>query len=75
MAFAQAQSDPWTSSAQNLRDAFDGPIATALVAVAVVLTGITFAFSEGQGKRQIAGLAFGGAMSLGVARFMSWLFT
>lgn len=70
-----AQSDPWTASANNLKTAFTGPIATALIAVAVVITGMVFAFSEGQGKRQIAGLTFGGAMALGAVRFMAWLFT
>ena len=70
-----AQTDPWTASANNLRIAFTGPIATALIAVAVVVTGLTFAFSEGAGKRQLAGIAFGGAMAMGAARFMSWLFT
>ena len=72
---AYAQSDPWTASANNLQTAFTGPIATALIAVAVVVTGMVFAFSEGQGKRQLAGLTFGGAMALGALRFMSWLFT
>lgn len=70
-----AQSDPWTASANNLKTAFTGPIATALIAVAVVVTGMVFAFSEGQGKRQLAGLIFGGAMALGAVRFMTWLFT
>lgn len=70
-----AQADPWTQSANNLQTAFTGPIATALIAVAVVVTGMVFAFSEGQGKRQLAGLTFGGAMALGAVRFMAWLFT
>ena len=56
--------DPWTASANNLKTTFTGPIATALIAVAVVITGMTFAFSEGQGKRQLTGLLFGGAMAL-----------
>src|SRR5687768_12245511 len=47
---AYAQGDPWTASANNLQTAFTGPIATALIAVAVVVTGMVFAFSEGQGK-------------------------
>lgn len=67
--------DPWTASANNLKTAFTGPIVTALIAVAVVITGMTFAFSEGQGKRQLTGLLFGGAMSLGAVRFMAWIFT
>lgn len=72
---ARAQADPWTTSAQNLKTAFTGPIATALIAVAVVITGLVFAFSEGQGKRQLSGLVFGGAMTIGAVRFMSWLFS
>lgn len=72
---AFAQNDPWTSSANNMRTAFTGPIATALIAVAVVITGLTFAFSEGAGKRQLAGIAFGGAMAMGAIRFMNWLYT
>ncbi len=67
--------DPWTASANNLKTAFTGPIVTALIAVAVVITGMTFAFSEGQGKRQLTGLLFGGAMALGAVRFMAWIFT
>jgi TrbC/VIRB2 pilin len=55
--------------------AFTGPIATALIAVAVVVCGMVFAFSEGQGKRQLAGIVFGGAMAIGAVRFMAWLFT
>ena len=67
--------DPWTASANNLKTAFTGHIVTALIAVAVVITGMTFAFSEGQGKRQLTGLLFGGAMALGAVRFMAWIFT
>jgi len=72
---AFAQGDPWTSSAQNLKTAFTGPIATALIAVAVVVCGLVFAFSEGQGKRQLSGIVFGGAMAIGAVRFMTWLFS
>lgn len=75
VTLAFGQSDPWTASANNLKTAFTGPLATALIAVAVVVTGLTFSFSEGQGKRQLAGLAFGGAMAMGAVRFMAWLYT
>ena len=77
LAFAGSASaqDPWTASANNLKTAFTGPIVTALIAVAVVITGMTFAFSEGQGKRQLTGLLFGGAMAMGAVRFMAWIFT
>ena len=70
---ALAQGDPWTSSAQNLKTAFTGPIATALIAV--VVCGLVFAFSEGQGKRQLSGIVLGGAMAIGAVRFMAWLFS
>jgi type IV secretion system protein TrbC len=77
MAFAipALAQDPWTASANNLKTAFTGPIVTALIAVAVVITGMLFAFSEGQGKRQLTGLIFGGAMAMGAVRFMTWIFT
>lgn len=69
-----AQSDPWTSSATALQTAFTGPIATAMILVAIVLTGLTFAYSEGQGKKAIAGTVFGGSMAIGAARFFAWIF-
>ena len=71
---AFAQGDPWTASANNLKTAFTGPIVTALIAVAVVVCGLTFAFSD-SGKRQLTGIVFGGAMALGAVRFIAWLFT
>ncbi len=71
-AFAQA--DPWSASATALKTAFTGPLATALIAVAIVVCGITFSFSESGGKRMLAGIAFGGSMAMGAVRFMSWLY-
>ena len=69
-----AQADPWTASSDALKDAFTGPIATALILVAIVICGLTFAFSEGQGKKTMAGVIFGGAMAMGAVRFSSWIF-
>lgn len=74
-AIAFAQADPWSTMTQRLMVAFTGPIATGLILVACVVTGLVFAFSEGQGKRQLSGLAFGGAMAIGATRFAAWLFT
>src|SRR4051812_48253035 len=70
--FAQS---PWEISANNLRNAIAGPIALAMMIVAIVIGGLTFAFSEGQGKRMLAGIIFGGGMAVGAARFLSWLYT
>lgn len=71
---AFAQGDPWTSSATNLNTAFTGPIATMLMGVAIVVGGLTFAFSEGAGKRTLAGITFGGGMAIGATRFLHWLY-
>ena len=71
MLFAQA--DPWSYSTGVLKTAFTGTIATSLIAVAVVITGLTFALSDG-GKRMFPGLLFGGSMALGAARFIAWIF-
>ena len=70
-----AQADPWTASSANLEAAFTGPIVTSLMAVAIVVGGLMFAYSEGQGKRTLAGIIFGGGMSMGAVRFMQWLYT
>ncbi len=67
--------DPWTNSANNLKNAISGPIALAMMIVAIVIGGLTFAFSEGQGKRMLAGIIFGGGMAIGAARFLTWLYT
>lgn len=72
---ALAQGDPWTSSATNLNTAFTGPIATMLMGVAIVVGGLTFAFSEGAGKRTLAGITFGGGMAIGATRFLNWLYS
>ena len=68
-----AQTDPWTSSTQAVSTAFTGPIGTALTLVAIVIAGLTFQFSEGGGKKTIAGVVFGTGMTINAARFLSWL--
>ena len=73
-AVAHAQASPWESSAQKLATAFTGPIAKSLAAVAVVVSGLVFAYGEGQGKRLLAGVVFGLGMALGAVNFVSWLF-
>ena len=71
--FAAAQS-PWETAAKNLQDSFTGPIAKSLSLVAIVIGGLTFAYSEGSSKKQLAGLIFGIGMAVSAASFMSWLF-
>ena len=74
-ASANAQSDPWSTMAQRLETTMAGPVARALTIVGIVVGGLTLIFSEGGGKRMLGGLLFGGAMAIGAATFVTWLFT
>ncbi len=69
--FAQS---PWGNAATKLATEFSGPIARGFSLVAIVIGGLTLAFSDGGGKRTLGGLIFGLGMALGATQFMSWLF-
>jgi type IV secretory pathway VirB2 component (pilin) len=57
-AFAQATS-PWENAVGVLQQAFTSTIARGLSLVAIVVSGLTFAFGEGGSKRVLAGVLFG----------------
>jgi hypothetical protein len=42
--------------------------------VAIVVSGLTFAFGEGGSKRVLAGVLFGVGMAIAAVNFMAWLF-
>ena len=65
---------PWETAVSNLVQAFTGPIAKGLSLVAIVIGGLTFAYSEGGSKKQFAGLIFGIGMAVSSAAFLAWLF-
>ena len=66
---------PWEIAVNNLRDAFTGPIAKGLSLIAIVIGGLTCAYSEGgSNKKAFAGIVFGLGMTLSAASFLSWLF-
>ena len=65
---------PWEDAVKKLQDAFTGPIAKSLSLVAIVIGGLTFAYSEGGSKKQFAGLIVGIGMAVSAASFLSWLF-
>lgn len=67
--------DPWSGAATRMATAFTGPIVRGFSLVAIVVGGLSMAFSEGGGKRTLGGLIFGLGMALGATQFMSWLFT
>src|SRR5438045_8792631 len=74
-AFAQATgSSPWENAVNVLMTAFTSTIARGLSLVAIVVSGLTFAFGEGGSKRVLAGVLFGAGMDLAALHFRAWLF-
>lgn len=72
-ALAQANS-PWENAVNVLQQAFTSTIARGLSLVAIVVSGLTFAFGEGGSRRVLAGVLFGVAMAIAAVNFMAWLF-
>jgi type IV secretion system protein TrbC len=71
--FAQANS-PWENAVNVLMQAFTSTIARGLSLVAIVVSGLTFAFGEGGSKRVLAGVLFGVGMAIAAVNFLGWLF-
>lgn len=65
--------NPWETMVNNMANAFTGPIGRGLSLVAIVVTGLMFAFGEPGGKRALAGVGFGLAMVMGAAAWLTWL--
>jgi type IV secretion system protein TrbC len=72
-ALGQANS-PWESAVNVLQQAFTSTIARGLSLVAIVVSGLTFAFGEGGSKRVLAGVLFGVGMAIAAVNFLAWLF-
>jgi type IV secretory pathway VirB2 component (pilin) len=72
-ALAQGTS-PWESAVSVLQQAFTSTIARGLSLVAIVVSGLTFAFGEGGSKRVLAGVLFGVGMAIAAVNFLAWLF-
>lgn len=72
-AFAQGNS-PWENAVNVMQLAFTSTIARGLSLVAIVVSGLTFAFGEGGSKRVIAGVLFGVGMAIAAVNFLAWLF-
>ncbi len=73
-AFAQQSNSPWENAVNVLMTAFTSTIARGLSLVAIVVSGLTFAFGEGGSKRVLAGVLFGVGMAIAAVNFMAWLF-
>jgi type IV secretion system protein TrbC len=73
--FAQTTGNsPWENAISVLQQAFTSTIARGLSLVAIVVSGLTFAFGEGGSRRVFAGVLFGVAMAIAAVNFMAWLF-
>ena len=71
-AFAQATTNsPWENAVGVLQTAFTSTIARGLSLVAIVVSGLTFAFGEGGSKRVLAGVLFGVGMAIAAVKFNS----
>lgn len=65
---------PWDAPLQTLLDNLQGTVARILVTVAVVITGLLFAFGESGGAfRRVFGIAFGAAIALSALTVLSSL--
>ena len=65
---------PWDGPLTVLLDNLQGTVARILVTVAVVITGLLFAFGESGGAlRRVFGIAFGAAIALGALTVLSSL--
>src|SRR5258708_30294264 len=73
--FAQATGgSPWENAVNVLMQAFTSTIARGLSLVAIVDSGLTFAFGEGGSKRDLAGVLFGRGMAIAAVNLIPWLF-
>src|SRR5437667_6817118 len=69
--FAQATGNsPWENAVNVLQQAFTSTIARGLSLVAIVVSGLTFAFGEGGSKRVLAGVLFGVGMAIAALNFL-----
>jgi type IV secretory pathway VirB2 component (pilin) len=71
---AQTGGSPWENAVSVLQQAFTSTIARGLSLVAIVVSGLTFAFGEGGSKRVLAGVLFGVGMAIAAVNFLAWLF-
>ena len=65
---------PWDTGLANLADNITGPTARALIIIAIVVSGIAWAFTEhGTGGRRLSQIVFGAAIALGAVALLTAL--
>jgi type IV secretory pathway VirB2 component (pilin) len=67
-ALTQTGNSPWENAVNVLQQAFTSTIARGLSLVAIVVSGLTFAFGEGGSKRVLAGVLFGVGMAIAAVK-------
>lgn len=66
---------PWETPLQTVQDSLAGPVAKAVGIIAIVVTGLGFAFSEGgSAMRKGIGIVFGLAIAFTATTFITTFF-
>jgi len=66
---------PWEAPLTTIQDSLSGPVAKAVGIIAIVITGLAFAFSEGgSAMRKGIGIVFGLAIAFTATTFVSSFF-
>ena len=66
---------PWETPLQTIQDSLAGPVAKAVGIIAIVVTGLGFAFAEGgSAMRKGVGIVFGLAIAFTATTFISSFF-
>ena len=66
---------PWETPLQTVQDSLSGPVAKAVGIIAIVITGLGFAFAEGgSAMRKGVGIVFGLAIAFTATTFISSFF-
>jgi len=67
---------PWETPLQTVADSISGPVAKAIGIIAIVITGIGFAFAEGgSAMRKGVGIVFGLAIAFTATTFITSFFS
>ena len=65
---------PWDTGLQNLVNNLTGTVARLMIIAAIVVAGITWAFTEhGTGGRKLSQIVFGGAIALAAVSLLASL--
>lgn len=65
---------PWDSALTALETDISGPVAHALLLIAIIVTGLAWGFGEhGSSMRKVMGIAAGGAIALGASSLITGL--